>query len=526
LIAAALVIGGLVIAAGPWSWAAALPPTLPIPLTQYLNANCTAPPNYAFLTRTSCTDTAGGASNLGGESFVSTSMPSAGKLTIRGVDFIWPGQTYQAQPLDGGVLQLDTILDGTTPIDLGGQKGYKGVALLAAGFTGDQLAAPYKITYADGSTQTTPLWLRDWGSPQRESDVPGVRIQEGSDNANLSAGNGAIHMLVIPVDPKRGLRSLTLPGGSVHTLTYAVSLTNVDPIGGGPLDGPRYTPNTLEGKYEQPGPWGVTVSTTTVACDRKGDVCTIYAPTPLGVDPRTGKPYVHALLSWANGSGVNTVAYDYYIRHLATWGFVVVATADTSTGDGTTVTDAANYMIAQSKTPGSPYYGKIDANHVGAVGHSQGGGAAAVLFAHQTPPFSAYVAIHVSPSWFCYVSCGYKPGDMANATHGAILFLGSIANGQTDETFGFYNDIPDAATKAEGILQNADHNDVSGNPHCVPGGAGCVTGAYGYLGYSTLWFEWQLKGDTTEGLAAFNGTSGEFVQADDDWTLNRTNVKG
>jgi hypothetical protein len=492
-----------------------------------LNATCSAPANEPESTTTTCTDLAGGASNQAIESFVAESMPAEGALSVRGINFQWPGQTQYYSPVWNSLYnqtpQADTILDGTVPIQLGGAAGYRYVALLTAGFDGDQPAAPYSVTYADGTQQTTPIWLRDWAAPQGASDVLGIRLQQGSDSVNGTPGEGAIQLRAIPVDPTKALRSLSLPGGSVHSLTYAVTLTNTIPTGGGPLDGPPYTvKGDTEASYQATGPWAVTKTTTAAACDSKGSLCDLYAPDPLGTDPRTKKPFLHPVIAWANGSGQTAANYDYYLRHLASWGFLVIASRDTDTGDGTTTADAAKYLLAQAKTPGNPLYGKVDTAHVGTAGHSQGGGSVVSLFAHQTSPFTAYVAIHPAPGYFCYAVCNIHPGDMANGTRGAILYLQSVGDGGAGDTkANYYDQTPNTATRAIGVLANAKHDDIMGNPHCTD--ATCVTGVYGYLGYSTAWFVWQLEGQS--GLArAFGVSDGEFNQPDSDWNLNQSNV--
>jgi hypothetical protein len=191
-------------------------------------------------------------------------MPAPGRFDVRGITFQWPGQSdYYFPPGSSGTLRMDSVVDAPTPIDLGGRGGFRYVALLVAGF-GDQFDVPYTVTYTDGSTSTTKLWVRDWAAPQSESDIPGVRIQQGYDKLDLARGQGAIKVLLVRADPRKRLRSLTL---APSTLTYAVSLTNEVPPGGGPTDGPRYSHAPAEAQYAATGTWAVTRSTTPAACD-------------------------------------------------------------------------------------------------------------------------------------------------------------------------------------------------------------------------------------------------------------------
>jgi hypothetical protein len=487
-------------------------PTVPVPLGRYLNATCTAPQGNQLWLISGCT-----AGNI--TSFVAESMPAPGRFDVRGVAFLWPGQSdYYFPPGSSGTHRFDSIVDAPVPVDLGGRSGYRYVALLVAGF-GDQYKVPYKVSYTDGSSSTHSLWIRDWAAPQYESDIPNVRIQQGYDRVDLARGQGAIKVLLVQVDPRKRLRSITL---APSTLTYAISLTNKVPPGGGPVDGPRYSYAPAESRYAATGPWHVTMSRTTDACDSKGNACTTYSPSPLGRDVANGKPVRHPVVVWANGTGVETPAYDYFLRHLASWGFLVVASDDTSTGDGTSATDVANYLIGKAKSPKSPWRTTVDTRRIGVAGHSQGGGATVALFAHQTAPFSAYLAIHPAPSWFCLALCGYQPSDLAGARRGSILYLQSAGDGGAGDTENYYNQTAGSATKALGVVANAKHDDVMGNPHCTDGN--CVTGSYGYLGYSTAWFLWQLGGESAL-RQVFRDSVGEFVQPDPDWKLTRSNIR-
>lgn len=75
-----------------------------------------------------------------------------------------------------------------------------------------------------------------------------------------------------------------------------------------------------------------------------------------------------------NGTGGVSNAADYFLKHLASWGFVIVATRDRFTGDGTTILDATNYMVGEKSNPQSIFFQKLDTNHIGGIGHSQGAG--------------------------------------------------------------------------------------------------------------------------------------------------------
>ncbi|GFE82424.1 lipase [Steroidobacter agaridevorans] len=283
-----------------------------------------------------------------------------------------------------------------------------------------------------------------------------------------------------------------------------------------------YTPKgPIEQKYMANGPWAVTYTTTTVACDREGNLCDIWYPSNLGANG-----FRHPVISWANGSGQVPTVYSYWLRHLATWGFIVVGSRDTGTSSGGTVADAANYIIGQGNTAGSIFFGKVDGTKAGVAGHSQGGCTATKLFATGTAPFSAYYAAHPGPAWISGLLCGLSlPRDVQNTTNtGAIFYMSGAQDGGdngADTLNRYYTPTRNTATKAFGVLSQAGHNDISGNPGCQ--GGGCTTGVYGYLGYPTAWFMWKLQG-ASDGPSAFSSSSGEFTLQTSDWITNLTNV--
>lgn len=283
-----------------------------------------------------------------------------------------------------------------------------------------------------------------------------------------------------------------------------------------------YTPKgPIEQKYMATGAWAVSTTATSAACDREGNRCDIWYPTNLGANG-----FRHPVIAWANGSGQTPSVYAYWLRHLASWGFIVVGSRDTGTSSGGTVIDAANYIISQGNTAGSIFNGKVDGTKVGVAGHSQGGCTAAKLFATRATPFSAYYVAHPGPAWISILLCGLRlPQDLQNTTNtGAIFYMAGAQDGNdngADTRNNYYTPTRSTATKAFGVLSQAGHNDISGNPGCQ--GGGCTTGVYGYLGYPTAWFMWKLQG-ATDGPAAFSSSTGEFRLQTADWLTNLTNV--
>jgi hypothetical protein len=100
--------------------------------------------------------------------------------------------------------------------------------------------------------------------------------------------------------------------------------------------------------------------------------------------------YLHPILIWANGykdnpeqnppcitDRVNQWCGQYLpiLQHLASHGFVVVASLSTATGSGDPLPTIVgmDWIIQQNEDPSSPYYHHLDTSKIGQLGHSFGG---------------------------------------------------------------------------------------------------------------------------------------------------------
>ncbi len=103
--------------------------------------------------------------------------------------------------------------------------------------------------------------------------------------------------------------------------------------------------------------------------------------------------YCHPILIWANGyrdnpeqnppdcvvdSGANKWCGQYLpmMNHLASHGFVVVASLSTATGDTSVpfpTIVGLDWILEQAEDPSSPYYHRLDTANIGQLGHSYGG---------------------------------------------------------------------------------------------------------------------------------------------------------
>jgi hypothetical protein len=281
---------------------------------------------------------------------------------------------------------------------------------------------------------------------------------------------------------------------------------------------------TIEKKYYATGPWPVTFSESTTACDSHNKYkCDLYYPANLGANG-----FLHPILTWGNGSFGTPMLYDYFLRHMASWGFVVIATEDPMTGPGQTILDAAKYLVAANQDSTSPFFHKLNVNQIGSFGHSQGAGGAINALLNSNSLIKTVFPIELPAQiWGCCLNT-------ANLTSGSIFFVDGSADfispPEQPNNFGglqsidaYYQAVPNSVPKLKGTLIGPNHNDIQGQPDCAQASFPCVNGVYGYLGYPTAWFMDQLQGDTYAHGAFISGTGEIFFQTTN-WEKVASNI--
>lgn len=229
----------------------------------------------------------------------------------------------------------------------------------------------------------------------------------------------------------------------------------------------------IENTYKAQGPWAVSTGT---ANDGQGNAFHLWYPTNLGAGG-----YLHPILTWGNGTGASPTQYADTLDHLASWGFVIIASDSGSVGEGYEMLAGANYMIAKNSDSGSIFYQKLATNKVGAFGHSQGAGGTlnCVLLSPATFK-SAITNALPNPIWW-----STPVPDMTTwPTSVPIWFTrgsGDTFIATESAAVTWYNAVPGPAAKA--TLIGADHNTIQ-------------TANNGYQGYYVAWFKYTLEGDT------------------------------
>lgn len=81
----------------------------------------------------------------------------------------------------------------------------------------------------------------------------------------------------------------------------------------------------------------------------------------------------YAILSWANGTGCAPSLYDSLLKEIAKGGYIVVASSETMSADGTAQIAAIDFVIDENSNKSSALYNKVNSSKIGVFGHSQGG---------------------------------------------------------------------------------------------------------------------------------------------------------
>jgi hypothetical protein len=301
----------------------------------------------------------------------------------------------------------------------------------------------------------------------------------------------------------------------------AMALQEPDPA---PPNGP------IEQRFRANGPWAAEYQANIGCCDSAGFKFTAWFPTVLGQGG-----FRHPIITWGNGTGAPPEAYDFLLRHLASWGFVVIASRQPNAGSGAELRDAIAYLRAENARSGSRFYQKLALDKVGAMGHSQGAVGAVNAMRDGAGTVRTAVALAIPAQQFC-PQMGHC-ADTGELTSGAMLFV----NGTLDKTISpstqadgvqglqsnqaYYRATPKALPKAWGALTGVAHSDLMGQPDCPKGvDPDCHSGVQGFLGYPTAWLMDQLQGDP-QAHSAFVDGSGEFFLNAGQWRHQVGNIQ-
>lgn len=243
--------------------------------------------------------------------------------------------------------------------------------------------------------------------------------------------------------------------------------------------------NPIEARFQHSGPSDVDTRTVTVA--GSGGFQLFY---PADLDGTR-----HPVVTWGNGTDAVPDQYSGLLRHLASWGFVVIASTSKNTGTGNEILAGARYLVDRDDDPGSVFHDRLDTDNIAAVGHSQGAGGAVNASVHSGGLISTTVPIAL-PNQVIDVIAGEKMYDVTKL-RGTVFYLGGARDVLIAPPLalrGYYG--VTRAPAALAVLSDADHNTIQGT-----GGR--------FLGYLTAWLKFQLQ-DDSYAAAAFTGATPEI----------------
>ena len=102
----------------------------------------------------------------------------------------------------------------------------------------------------------------------------------------------------------------------------------------------------------------------------------------------------YPIISWGNGTGATPDRYDELLTHLASWGFIVIDSYSKTTGTGKEIVEAIDYLRNENQLANSLFYQKIQMEHIGVAGHSQG--STGVINAHTNYKSGSFIKTVVS----------------------------------------------------------------------------------------------------------------------------------
>jgi len=149
------------------------------------------------------------------------------------------------------------------------------------------------------------------------------------------------------------------------------------------LDNDIITLNSAPDQYAQTGNFK------TISERIRNEDLTVFRPVTLEKGIR------YPVVTWANGSGTPTSSYKEMLTHLASHGFIVLASNSTKAMQGEVLLKAAQWVMEENQDSGSIYFERIDKTAIASIGHSQGGVAA--VKAAKNKLFSTAVLVAPGP---------------------------------------------------------------------------------------------------------------------------------
>lgn len=221
------------------------------------------------------------------------------------------------------------------------------------------------------------------------------------------------------------------------------------------------------------------------------------------------------ILLFANGGCMDTsVGYERMLTEIASHGYVVVAIGEMQvyqfdrpekSTPASMLMQAMEWIIKQSQTEGSDYYGMVDTDKIAAAGHSCGG--AQVLYNAKEPKLKTYLILNA----------GMGPMEMAGASkknlkelHAPIIYM---TGGEGDVAYRNAEMDYKSIKKVHAVWAD--------NPSAGHGGTYNQPNGGSFATMAIDWLDLQLKGKTDK-ASNFITTNKELYP---DWTIQNNGKK-
>ena len=195
---------------------------------------------------------------------------------------------------------------------------------------------------------------------------------------------------------------------------------------------------------------------------------------------------------------------------LASWGFIVIGNDDRQTGTGETASETLDYVLNLNKDENSELFGKMDEEHIGCVGYSQGGAGAinAVTRFENSDKFTALFTGSAS-----YALLSKNMGWEYDVSKINIPYFMTAGTGNTDDNGGSIHDDKNLAGIAPLASLVENYDGITADVFKL---RARVTGAehqdmlHLTDGYMTAWMLYHLQGDT-EAASVFVGENADIL---------------
>ena len=256
------------------------------------------------------------------------------------------------------------------------------------------------------------------------------------------------------------------------------------------------TNSAVEAKYMANGEFDVSLYEEPVLQVFKKYI--IYYPADLETSDRA-----YPVIVFCNGSGTPLSKYPALPKHYASWGFIVIGTEEENAWNGFGAEMCVRHLQRLNDSEqiqdgeANIFYQKVDLDHLGITGHSQGGVGVLNAITEQKNSGIYKAAVSLSPTNKELAHALEWDYD-ASLVSVPVLFISGAGGGDDwvvtgEQLADIYRDVPGGKVMAG--RKDTPHGQT----------------LYAADGYVTAWFLWQLQGDQEAGRA-FTGQSPELLE--------------